>query len=551
MAILDDDNKSVVVRIAYAGPAMSGKTESVRSLATALMGKERAREKVFTPSEVQGRTIYFDWMDYSAGLFHGRQVRCQIVSVPGQQTLLIRRKIIVQSADAIIFVLDSSPEGMEESVQSFEEIRSWINITDDEPPVGILIQANKRDLDDALSIEVIKDRIQADENIGFIESVATRGIGIRESFVISVGLALDRTLSLMESDQIVKGIPEIETGEQMLDQMLDQEQEEAIVVPIGEVTVPDLSSTELGQTLHHMLNPAEATSSPIETLSAQVASVSSEEEARAVYAEIVANEGHAEAEIIDLFESSQTITIPTTRVPAGFVWPTVIGRILLNEVNSAGQILSKKDDRGWLVECAGGYRLRTEEEDEFPIMEQGRELLLKQISRHMSIRNILPHRRCLVLAETEENKWRLWQIVEAKNTLAAELVRALAEKEPEIIASKTLNVALILLQAILKFAEQEITILAELQTTVFQHDRPVYVGFVPAGGTARPAIKKWPFSRPPLKLVEEDFRPIISDVLSQDKMDVTGVLRHLEQLTSADHKGHNLAEMLSYLFLGH
>ena len=108
-----------------------------------------------------------------------------------------------------------------------------------------------------------------------------------------------------------------------------------------------------------------------------------------------------------------------------------------------------------------------------------------------------------------------------------------------------------MLQAILKFAEQEITILAELQTTVFQHDRPVYVGFVPAGGTARPAIKKWPFSRPPLKLVEEDFRPIISDVLSQDKMDVTGVLRHLEQLTSADHKGHNLAEMLSYLFLGH
>ncbi|MEJ2761547.1 MAG: GTPase domain-containing protein, partial [Gammaproteobacteria bacterium] len=145
MAILDDDNKSVVVRIAYAGPAMSGKTESVRSLATALLGKERAKEKVFTPSEVQGRTIYFDWMDYSAGLFQGRRVHCQIVSVPGQQSLLTRRKMIVQSADAIIFVLDSSPEGLKESVQSFEEIRSWIDNNSDEPPVGILIQANKRD----------------------------------------------------------------------------------------------------------------------------------------------------------------------------------------------------------------------------------------------------------------------------------------------------------------------------------------------------------------------------------------------------------------------
>jgi signal recognition particle receptor subunit beta len=551
MAILDDDNKSVVVRIAYAGPAMSGKTESVRSLATALLGKERAKEKVFTPSEVQGRTIYFDWMDYSAGLFQGRRVHCQIVSVPGQQSLLTRRKMIVQSADAIIFVLDSSPEGLKESVQSFEEIRSWIDNNSDEPPVGILIQANKRDLDNAIPIEAIKEQMQVDENTGFIESVATRGIGVRESFVICVGLALDRTLALMESGQITKGSPEIETGEQMMEQMLDREQEETIVVPIGEATEPGLAGLELNQTLHHMLNPAETAPSALDALAAQAASVNSEEEARAVYAEIVENEGHLEAEIIDLFGNSQAFTLPTTQVPAGFVWPTVIGRLLLSQINSAKQISSQEDDDGWVVECTGNYRLRTEKSHEFSETELGREQLLKQIDRHIGLKDILIHRRCLVLAETEDNSWRLWQIVEAKNTLADKLTKALNEKDPEVITSGTLNIALMLLQAILSFAEQDIPVRATLSTTVFQQDKPLYAGFIPADSPAPSTIKKWPFSRPPLKLVEEDFRPIITDFLSRDDVNVTGVLRRLEQISSSDQKGHNLAEMLSYLFLGH
>ena len=75
MATLDKQRDLVVVRIVYDGPPMSGKTTSVRALAE---GLGRPAE---TPDEVNGRTLFFDWVDYVGGMFEGHRIRCQIVTV--------------------------------------------------------------------------------------------------------------------------------------------------------------------------------------------------------------------------------------------------------------------------------------------------------------------------------------------------------------------------------------------------------------------------------------------------------------------------------------
>jgi hypothetical protein len=78
----------------------AGKTTSLRALAGSL------GQTLKSPAEEYGRTLYSDWLDYTAGRFEGYKIRCQIVSVPGQPELSQRRWRLVKDADAIVYVGD-------------------------------------------------------------------------------------------------------------------------------------------------------------------------------------------------------------------------------------------------------------------------------------------------------------------------------------------------------------------------------------------------------------------------------------------------------------
>src|SRR5690349_23457204 len=107
MAVLDTAAGEIVIRIVYDGPAEAGKTTSLRALAGSLA------QRTHTPAEDgSGRTLWFDWMEYVGGRFEGYRIRCQLVSVPGQVELAARRRQIVLGADAVVFVGDSTPDGM-------------------------------------------------------------------------------------------------------------------------------------------------------------------------------------------------------------------------------------------------------------------------------------------------------------------------------------------------------------------------------------------------------------------------------------------------------
>src|SRR5262245_63298589 len=117
---------------------MAGKTTSVTTLGRGL------GSAVVSPAEVAGRTVYFDWLDYTGGLFEGRRIRCQIVSVPGQAVLAASRRHLLRMADAVVFVGDSAPEGLE---ADFHYLGGLARVLESPagPPVGFVFQANKRD----------------------------------------------------------------------------------------------------------------------------------------------------------------------------------------------------------------------------------------------------------------------------------------------------------------------------------------------------------------------------------------------------------------------
>ncbi|HEY0193355.1 MAG TPA: ADP-ribosylation factor-like protein, partial [Kofleriaceae bacterium] len=211
MAVLDPERDVVVLRIVYDGPPFAGKTTSVRALAASL-----SRE-VATPAEAAGRTVFFDWMEYTGGLFEGRQIRCQIVSVPGQPDLAARRRALLESADAVVFVVDSSDrDAVDRSLVHIGQMVEILRAQGD-PPIGVLVQANKQDVLGALSRDAIRAALGEDfAHTAVTESVAEIGAGIRETFVLAVRLALDRTRELMARGTLARGRPTVDTAEQLL-----------------------------------------------------------------------------------------------------------------------------------------------------------------------------------------------------------------------------------------------------------------------------------------------------------------------------------------------
>lgn len=183
MAQLDPETGCFSLQIAYDGAPQSGKTSSVVSLGRLLDCP------VVTPGEDSGRTVYFDWMDYVGGICRGKPIQCRIITVPGQDKWSARRRMIVETADAVLFVVDSSEEHFEESKQRFHELHQLLESRRRQIPV--LLQINKRDAPDAVPTDEILAAL--DPTLEYVESVATKGWGIREAFVVMVSSAV-RTL---------------------------------------------------------------------------------------------------------------------------------------------------------------------------------------------------------------------------------------------------------------------------------------------------------------------------------------------------------------------
>jgi GTPase SAR1 family protein len=215
MAAFDKDR--LIVRVAYAGAPMAGKTESVRALLPLLKG-QGAERLVMSPAEDRGRTAYFDWADYEGGAFQGKPIHCQITSVPGQVALSSRRELLVRGADAVILVVDSRSEAIERAQQCYEEMAPWLAEAGREVPVRLLLQCNKQDLPGSLTPNEIRDALGLDFGKDVYATSARTGKGLRATFVAGVRVAVERAKAQIARGLIAK-TAEIASGDELLEVM--------------------------------------------------------------------------------------------------------------------------------------------------------------------------------------------------------------------------------------------------------------------------------------------------------------------------------------------
>ena len=454
MAVLDPGDDCIVIRIVYDGAPMAGKTTSVAALGRGLGAG------VFSPADLDGRTLYFDWLDYTGGLFEGHRIRCQVVSVPGQATLAPRRRRLLESADAVVFVGDSSPSGFEADRRYLGGLCNVLQGLDG-PPVGIVLQANKRDLPDAIPVEQLRSMLESlDVRIGIVESVAVDGAGIREAFVFAVRLALDRVRELMRIGELASVRPKIDSAQDLLAQ-LTQAEDGALNLAI-----------DSGQLKHTRMQDVRPSSMASQAL----------QEAMRDNAYVPADERSSHSEI----RNDHVPAIPDERVASGLVWPPVDGRLILHETAGCAAELRRSAEGSWSGLIANRWRLHSAADAVFSTVDEGRTALVQWARMHAASLGALSKERCIVLAADGGGRFRLWQIVQEERSLHTQMEEAL-NGTTESIAGALLSVA----RSFLHMAERMSGAGCELQLSLgnigTSASGPAYLGLMPQPSPPRSA----------------------------------------------------------------
>lgn len=206
MALINFQQKEIVVKVVYYGPAFSGKTTNVRKLhdliPTKLVGN------LTTLDTDDERTLFFDYFPIKAGAIGRYKLKLQILSVPGQIHYRSTRKMVLQNADGVVFVADSQASEIEHNIVSFQDMEENLRSYGvDMESFPIVIQYNKRDLKNVLPTDFLDRKLNL-RGYPYCEGVALEGKGVMEAFngiVELVTRRLKNELGRTEDGQALDG----------------------------------------------------------------------------------------------------------------------------------------------------------------------------------------------------------------------------------------------------------------------------------------------------------------------------------------------------------
>jgi len=167
--------RKITIKIVYAGPAMSGKTTSLRYI----FEKFGRGDDLKSIETREGRTLFFDWG--SIFIQKGQwKFQIDLWSATGQDFYAETRPTVLTGLDGVIFVADSQINLMKDNIASWKELCSLLGNKQKEIP--IIIALNKRDNPDIVPINEFKEMMDIQNSTTLFETIATKGVNIVECF---------------------------------------------------------------------------------------------------------------------------------------------------------------------------------------------------------------------------------------------------------------------------------------------------------------------------------------------------------------------------------
>ena len=175
--IYDYENKTIQVKIVYYGPAMSGKTASIKNLFSFFN-----KGDILTSIEsTVGRTLFFDFgvLQFEGGEW---SLKFLIYSATGQDFYASTRPATLNGVEGIIFVADSREQCLQHNLRSWNELKTMFR--EDFQTLPILVSFNKQDLQDKINPGEFLKTIDSSNfsQLAYEHTNAINGEGIFDSF---------------------------------------------------------------------------------------------------------------------------------------------------------------------------------------------------------------------------------------------------------------------------------------------------------------------------------------------------------------------------------
>ncbi|MCK5681181.1 GTPase domain-containing protein [bacterium] len=179
MAIFNYKKREISAKIVYYGPALCGKTTNVQYIHQKLNPRQRG-ELVSLATDAD-RTLFFDFLPIELENVGGFKTRFQIYTVPGQVYYNSTRKAVLTGVDGVIFVADSQTSMEHENLQSFNNLIENLKYYNrDIAQLPLILQYNKRDLDNVMSIEDL-DKLFNQPHLSSFGASAVTGNGVLQT----------------------------------------------------------------------------------------------------------------------------------------------------------------------------------------------------------------------------------------------------------------------------------------------------------------------------------------------------------------------------------
>lgn len=210
MPTVQHAQKQLFLKIVYYGAGLCGKTSNLQYLHR--VTRPEYRGKLLSVDTAEDRTLFFDLMPVELGSYKGYSVRLHLCTVPGQAAFDNTRRMILRGADGVVFVVDSQRQMLLENQRSMVSLRANLmrqNVSPAQMP--IVVQYNKRDLADILSVGQLRRALAVSDEVPQLEASAAVGYGVSATLktIISKALRSAEDPSLLpegRSASIVPGV---------------------------------------------------------------------------------------------------------------------------------------------------------------------------------------------------------------------------------------------------------------------------------------------------------------------------------------------------------
>lgn len=145
MSLVNFTSREITCKIVYYGPGRSGKTTNLQYIYGNV--PEERRGKMVSLATTTERTLFFDFLPLDLGSISGFTTRFQLYTVPGQIYYAATRKLVLQGADGVVFVVDSQARQLDENIDSLRDLQeNLVGEGVDIRTLPIVLQYNKQDL---------------------------------------------------------------------------------------------------------------------------------------------------------------------------------------------------------------------------------------------------------------------------------------------------------------------------------------------------------------------------------------------------------------------